>query len=433
MPAAPIAKGPYYPHYYNQPVHPINKTNTTIAKSGVIIMCAVLIAAGYTVYENREQVKELVDKTRRKISLAMHTFAEEIMPSEPRQRHQPMAFSGRQQLDGSGNLLRSTSRPNSRTRSRRNSADSITLRGEDEKTAAGSSRDAYLADSALRHRPPYRGFSFDESEPTKSMNANKSPFDDDSSSSRILFDATTESAATQQEKQQLPLLQQQHNPEKTTSPASDASSDSTLSPAPSEKGYPLSNDDAPPIIPAVLPIPVVNVIDQPPPLPPRPSHPHYQETPPDVTEPTIATAAAISPAPVPPVVEEEEEEHEEQEEHQTTFSTSQPYWAIQQWTEDITGTAEAEDHPTADLSASEEVLKTRDVAEEEEEEVEVEDHSAVQSLHSESEANTSLIDSDEGESEYDDRVEFVSDMASSVGDTDGWSEVGSQFSEADRM
>ncbi|KAK6537608.1 hypothetical protein TWF694_011788 [Orbilia ellipsospora] len=424
MPAAPIAKGPYYPHYYNQPVHPINKTNTTIAKSGVIIMCAVLIAAGYTVYENREQVKELVDKTRRKISLAMHTFAEEIMPSEPRQRHQPMAFSGRQ-LDGSGNLLRSTSRPSSRNRSRRNSADSITLRCEAEKTSAGSSREAYLADSALRHRPPYRGFSFDESEPTKAVNANtnKSPFDDDSS--RILFDATAESAAAeaQQEKQQLPP---QHNLEKTPSPVNDASSDSTLSPAPSEKGLPLSNDDAPPMIPAVLPIPVVvKVIDQPPPLPPRPSHPHYQETP-DVTEPTVATAVAPppAPAPAPPVVEEGQEEQEEHEEHQTTFSTSQPYWAIQQWTEDITGTADTDEH-TGDLSASE--VETRDA-----EEVEVEDHSAVQSLHSESEA-TSLIDSDEGESEFDDRVEFVSDMASSVGDTDGWSEVGSQFSEAERM
>ncbi|EPS43500.1 hypothetical protein H072_2542 [Dactylellina haptotyla CBS 200.50] len=399
MPAAPIAKGPYHPHYYNQPIHPINKTNTTIAKSGVIIMCAVLIAAGYTVYENREQVKELVDRTRRKISLAMHTFAEEIMPPEPRQR-QPMAFSGRS-LEGSGNLHRAASRPSSRARSRRNSADSITLRGDDEK-AEGSSRDAYLADSALRHRPPYRGFSFDEPEPS-SLSNTKNPFDDDN---RVLFDAAAESAP-----------QQQHTtPKKSSSPSSDTLSDRTLSPAISEKRFPLSNDDAPPMIPAVLPIPPTheNVIDQPPQLPPRPSHPHYEGAPSKSQAPEPTVAAAVVADPQPPA-----EEPEEPEEHHTTFSTSQPYWAIQQWTEDITGTPDVDDH-AGDLSSSDEV------------DAEDEDHSAVQSLHSESEA-TSVIGSDEGESEIDDRVEFVSDMASSIGDTDGWSEVGSQFSEAERM
>ncbi|KAF3904908.1 hypothetical protein ABW20_dc0108178 [Dactylellina cionopaga] len=393
MPAAPLAKGPFHPHYYNQPVHPINKTNTTIAKSGVIIMCAVLIAAGYTVYENREQVKELVDRTRRKISLAMHTFAEEIMPSEAPQRHQPMAFSGRP-LDSSSTLLhRPSSRTNSRTRSRRNSTDSITLRGDDEK-AAGSSRDAYPADSALRHRPPYRGFI--EPEPSSSMTS-KPLFDDDG---RILFDAAAEQHTFQRH-----------------SPDSDASSD-TLSATMSEKGFPMSHD-APPMIPAVLP----TVIDQPPPLPPRPSHPHYQEAAPvllpsaAIAAAAVAVAAGAAPS-LPPSVEEEEQE-EQDEEHQATFSTSQPYWAIQQWTEDVTG--------TADEHAAEANSSSSEVAEEEEE-----DRSAVQSLQSESEA-VSMIDSDEGESELDDRVEFVSDMESSMGDTDGWSEVGSQFSEGDKM
>ncbi|KAK6525654.1 hypothetical protein TWF281_010707 [Arthrobotrys megalospora] len=418
MPAAPIAKGPYHPHYYNQPAHPINKANTTIAKSGVIIMCAVLIAAGYTVYENREQVKELVDRTRRKISLAMHTFAEEIMPSEgPRQRHQPMAFSGRP-LDASGHLHR----PNSRTRSRRNSADSITLRGDDEK-AEGSSRDAYLADSALRYRPPYRG-SAEEPEPSTSSSLNAkhsssttSPFDDEN---RVLFDAAAEAA-------------DQHINEKTlsSSPGSDTSSD-TLSPAMSEKGFPMSHD-APPMIPAVLP---TTVIDQPPPLPPRPSHPQYQhqevaQLVPVVAAPVVLEQAivALPPPPPPPQAEEETAESDVEESH-TTFSTSQPYWAIQQWTEDVTG------HPNADEDENQprtpavvaEDLSSSELEDEDDEDEDV-DHSAVQSLHSESEA-VSMIGSDEGESE-DDRVEFVSDLASSVGDTDGWSEVGSQFSEGE--
>ncbi|KAF3942302.1 hypothetical protein ABW19_dt0205589 [Dactylella cylindrospora] len=358
MPAAPIAKGPYYSHY-NPPMHPINKTNTTIAKSGVIIMCAVLIAAGYTVYENREQVKELVDRTRRKISHAMHTFADEIMPSEPQRQRQPMSFGGRQD----GPSLR-PSRANSRTRSRRNSADSITLRGDDEK-AEGTSRDNYMADSALRYRPAYRGF--DEAETSNSTN-NKSPFDDDN---RILFDAATESAQAQQH-----ILRK-------SSANSDASSD-TLS-AMSEKGLPLS-EDAPPMIPAVLPVPVPIVENDTtvaPPLPPRP----------------------VPQSPVEPTPEEEDD--------QSSFATSQPYWAIQQWTEEVTG---ADDQAESEVEA----------------EHEDEDHSAVQSLHSGSE-NVSVIGSDEGSDEMDDRVDIVSDMASSIGDTDGWSEVGSTFSDADRM
>ncbi|KAJ6257023.1 hypothetical protein Dda_7906 [Drechslerella dactyloides] len=408
MPAAPIAKGAFHPHYYTQPVHPINKTNTTaIAKSGVIIMCAVLIAAGYTVYENRDQVRELVDRTRRKISLAMHTFAEEIMPSEQRQRHQPMAFSGRP--DGSSHL-RPSSRANSRTRSRRNSADSITLRGDDEK-AEGSSRDAYLADSALRYRPPYRGL--DES--AASSNAMRSVFDDDETN-KVLFDAAAEAA-------------QQHIL-KSTSPGSDASSD-TLSPPMSEKDFPLSYD-APPMIPAVLPTPVPTekVVDQPPPLPPRPSHPQYPDfaAPPSAeTTPTVQAETETeteTPPPVPPrpadqrAASDPEDAHED-EELQTTFSTSQPYWAIQQWTEDVTG-GTADEHNAGAAAESGSEIGVED------------DHSAVQSLHSESET-VSMIDPDEGRSEADDRVEFVSDMASSVGDTDGWSEVGSQFSESERM
>ncbi|KAF3917462.1 hypothetical protein ABW21_db0208962 [Orbilia brochopaga] len=398
MPAAPIAKGPYHPHYYNQPVHPIKTNTTAIAKSGVIIMCAVLIAAGYTVYENRDQVRELVDRTRRKISSAMHSFAEEIMPSEPRQRHQPMAFSGRP--DGSSHL-RPSSRANSRTRSRRNSADSITLRGDDEK-AEGSSRDAYLADSALRYRPPYRGL--DES--AASLNAMRSVFDDDETN-RVLFDAAAEAA-------------QQHIL-KSTSPGSDASSD-TLSPPMSEKDFPLAHD-APPMIPAVLPIPVPteHVIDQPPPLPPRPSHPQYPDAAAallvDEATPTVEAELDI---PVIHRAPSEPEDAHAEEELQTTFSTSQPYWAIQQWTEDVTG-GTTEEHTVAAAAESGSELG-----------VEEDDHSAVQSLHSESET-VSMIDPDEGQSEADDRVEFVSDMASSVGDTDGWSEVGSQFSESERM
>ncbi|KAK6346854.1 hypothetical protein TWF696_006960 [Orbilia brochopaga] len=418
MPAAPIAKGPYHPHYYNQPVHPINKTNTTaIAKSGVIIMCAVLIAAGYTVYENRDQVRELVDRTRRKISLAMHTFAEEIMPSEPRQRHQPMAFSGRP--DGSSSHLRPSSRANSRTRSRRNSADSITLRGDDEK-AEGSSRDAYLADSALRYRPPYRGLDESAASSTNAaMNSNNRSLFDDDETNRVLFDAAAEAA-------------QQHIL-KATSPGSDASSD-TLSPPMSEKDFPLSHD-APPMIPAVLPIPPVpteneNVIDQPPPLPPRPSHMQYPDiaaSPADESTPTVQAESELATPPPPPqrATSEPEDVHEA-EELQTTFSTSQPYWAIQQWTEDVTS-GTPDDHAAAAAATAAAAESGSEIGIEDEN-----DHSAVQSLHSESET-VSMIDPDEGRSEADDRVEFVSDMASSVGDTDGWSEVGSQFSESERM
>ncbi|KAK6343332.1 hypothetical protein TWF730_010923 [Orbilia blumenaviensis] len=417
MPAAPIAKG-------------------------VIIMCAVLIAAGYTVYENREQVKELVDRTRRKISLAMHTFAEEIMPSEgpTRQRHQPMAFSGRP-LDSSGHIHR----PNSRTRSRRNSTDSVTLRGDDEK-AEGSSRDAYLADSALRYRPPYRG-SAEDPESSSSLNAKPSgtatsPFDDEN---RVLFDAAAEAA-------------EQHINEKILSsssllpPAGSDTSSDTLSPAMSEKGYEMSHD-APPTIPAVLPTVIVDV---PPPLPPRPSQPLVQEqevlpvvaavpaglTPEVLTPAIVAPPPPSTPSPSQPESQsqqvtaaqathprEEEDITSDGEESHTTFSTSQPYWAIQQWTEDVTNHPNADEDDTipprtpATLSSSD--LEDDDEDDEDEEE----DRLAVQSLHSESEA-VSMIGSDEGDSE-DDRVEFVSDLASSVGDTDGWSEVGSQFSEGE--
>ncbi|RVD89870.1 uncharacterized protein DFL_000858 [Arthrobotrys flagrans] len=374
MPAAPIAKG-------------------------VIIMCAVLIAAGYTVYENREQVKELVDRTRRKISLAMHTFAEEIMPSEggPRQRHQPMAFSGRP-LDSSGHIHR----PNSRTRSRRNSTDSITLRGDDEK-AEGSSRDAYLADSALRYRPPYPYRGSAEDPESGSLNAkpsasSPSPFDDEN---QVLFDATVEAA-------------DQHINEKASSPGSDTSSD-TLPPAMSEKGIEMSHD-APPMIPAVLP----TVIDQPPPLPPRPSHPQYEEVLPVVA----AVPAVLTPATVALPPPQEEESQSDVEEPHAAFSTSQPYWAIQQWTEDVTNNPNADEDENIQPRTPSRAPSSSDDEDDEEEEL-----LAVQSLHSGS-GTVSVIGSDEGESE-DDRVEFVSDLASSVGDTDGWSEVGSQFSEGE--
>ncbi|EGX46506.1 hypothetical protein AOL_s00109g78 [Orbilia oligospora ATCC 24927] len=409
MPAAPIAKGPYHPHYYNQPLHPLNKANTTIAKSGVIIMCAVLVAAGYTVYENREQVKELVDRTRRKISLAMHTFAEEIMPSEgPRQRHQPMAFSGRS-LESSGHIHR----PNSRTRSRRNSTDSNTLHGDDEK-AEGSSRDAYLADSAVRYRPPYPYRGSAEDPESSSLNAkpsttspSPSPFDDEN---QVLFDATTEAALDQ------------HINEKTlsSSPGSDTSSD-TLPPAMSEKGIEMSHD-APPMIPAILP---TTVIDQPPPLPPRPSHPQFQEALPVVAA-VPAAIVALPPPPPPPQEVEEEESVSDAEESHTTFSTSQPYWAIQQWTVDVTNNPNVdEDENVQSRTPSRALSEDEDDDDEEEED----ERLTLQSLHSQSET-VSVIGSDEGESE-DDRVEFVSDLASSVGDTDGWSDLGSQYSEGE--
>ncbi|KAK6512801.1 hypothetical protein TWF506_008967 [Arthrobotrys conoides] len=380
MPAAPIAKG-------------------------VIIMCAVLIAAGYTVYENRDQVKELVDRTRRKISLAMHTFAEEIMPSEgPRQRHQPMAFSGRS-LESSGHIHR----PNSRTRSRRNSTDSITLRGDDEK-AEGSSRDAYLADSALRYRPPYPYRGSAEDSESSSLNAkpsatSPSPFDDEN---QVLFDATTEVALDQ------------HINEKTlsSSPGSDTSSD-TLPPTMSEKGIEMSHD-APPMIPAVLP----TVIDQPPPLPPRPSHPQFQEV-----LPVIAAIPAVLPPatvalPPPPPPQQEEEPGSDVEDSHTTFSTSQPYWAIQQWTVDVTNNPNVDEDENLQSRTP-----SRALSEDEDDEEEEDERLTLQSLHSQSET-VSVIGSDEGESE-DDRVEFVSDLASSVGDTDGWSDLGSQYSEGE--
>ncbi|KAK6507480.1 hypothetical protein TWF481_005911 [Arthrobotrys musiformis] len=366
MPAAPIAKG-------------------------VIIMCAVLIAAGYTVYENREQVKEIVDRTRRKISLAMHTFAEEIMPSEgPRQR-QPMAFSGRS-LDSSGHIHR----PNSRNRSRRNSTDSSTLRGDDEK-AEGSSRDAYLADSALRYRPPYRGSAEDPSE-SSSLNAaipppkpssTPSPFDDDN---RVLFDAD------------------QHilNEKTSLSPGSDTSSD-TLPPAMSEKGIEITHD-APPMIPAVLP----TIIDQPPPLPPRPSHPQYQEIPPVLAAPAVL---------IPTIPQPQEDPEPEPKEPQNTYLSPEPHWAIQKWTEDVTNQPNAdEDEPLQPpRTPSRAALSSSDS--------DSDDDSDALTTQSLSEA-VSIIGSDEAESE-DDRVEFASDFASSVGDTDGWSEVGSQFSDTE--
>ncbi|KAK6336706.1 hypothetical protein TWF718_009497 [Orbilia javanica] len=379
-------------------------TAAPIAK-GVIIMCAVIIAAGYTVYENREQVKELVDRTRRKISLAMHTFAEEIMPSEgPRQRHQPMAFSGRP-LDSSGHIHR----PNSRTRSRRNSTDSITLRGDDEK-AEGSSRDAYLADSALRYRPPYNYRLSAEDPESSSLNAKPSttpsPLEDEN---QVLFDATMEAAG-------------QHTNEKTlsSSPGSDTSSD-TLPPPMSEKGMEMTHD-APPMIPAILP----TVIDQPPPLPPRPSHPQYQEALP--LPAVVAVPAVLTPAIValpPPTPSPEEESQSDMEESNTTFSTSQPYWAIQQWTEDVTNQPNADEDENVQSRTPSRARSSSDFDDDDDEE----DRLAVASLQSHSET-VSVIGSDEGESE-DDRVEFVSDLASSVGDTDGWSEVGSQFSEVD--
>src|SRR5436305_1095011 len=136
-------------------------SGTTAAKSGVIIVAAVIIAAGYAVYENREQLREFVDRSRRKISMVMHAFADDIMPSERDRQHQPQ----REMM-----MHRGRTPPEAlRTPSRRGpDADETTLNGGEDETyekAEGTGHQNFMGNSIIRHRSQHRGH-VDEDEHT---------------------------------------------------------------------------------------------------------------------------------------------------------------------------------------------------------------------------------------------------------------------------
>lgn len=62
----------------------------------IIISIAVLMAAGAALYDNREQVQELLDKARRKLASKLHTLAEDISPDRQKQQsHEAIPMDGR--------------------------------------------------------------------------------------------------------------------------------------------------------------------------------------------------------------------------------------------------------------------------------------------------------------------------------------------------
>lgn len=266
---APIAKGPFSSNSHSY----YNKTNAAPPGKGLMLLTAALIAAGYAVYENRDQVRDFMDRSRRKLSFAMHNFAEEIMPTEEeREMHSPFVARGRSSMQSSETIFR-----------RESTTETENIINDEDEKAAGTGRDLGVGgggNSTIRRRSQHRAALDDDDN------------DDDehyTSENKIVFDSSAGSDA---------YYEFTKEPSDTTS---DTLSRHEVS-APVEKESVETNENG---------LVAVPVVDQ-------------KQT----------VVAETEPEPATPVVEEEPEVQTPQPVDEQSF-LPQPYWSIHEWNQTV--------------------------------------------------------------------------------------------------